>query len=279
MTTTRKRTRAKPQSLPSKLVTPDSEKDGADPGDEGQRSAGPDPMLTGYQFQVEKGSTPYDHMPNEDGLRGNARTKPSGMIRHDLSNGIPDYATLPPLAIWRRGIWFDELTKKQQEAFPTVRGPEERSSWIVPGEGTPGNYLFRVYLCPDEIADRPFPHHPIMWPQKLKQAAPPARMGFSQPTPLPPATSLPPVQRAPSLPANIRFRCSCGHWWKEFDLPKHKMNCCPADNANGESDWAIMCECCTTLDEVSRCKPGFPRPKAVSTDKKEVAESTEPATT
>jgi hypothetical protein len=91
-----------------------------------------------------------------------------------------------------------------------------------------------------------------------------------------PATKPATPQKANSaLPANTRFRCRCGHWFKETDLPGHSK-VCPAIQG-GDADFAVFCDdkCgCElikdyptedhvlghkTLDHVSRCKPGFPR--------------------
>lgn len=236
-----------------------------------------DPMMVGYLFpwKTHENKTPYDFCVDESGMRPGERTKPSGMAKTDLDRGIKD-VNIPPLKIWRKGLWAYELDDQELEALcgtNRLLSSEDWYAWIVPGEGTPGNYLVRVFLLPHSIAQLENPLHPMMWPENLK--FPPPRPGggwigtgfgtpSTPPRPIAPATPAPPAP--PPLPQNVRFRCpGCGHWFKEGQLAGHKTHCCPgSENWNFQeqgSDFAILCECCLTLDEVSVCKPGFPRAK------------------
>jgi len=240
-------------------------------------------MLVGYQFQYEKTKTPLDFLDDvkRPGFRvGETLRKATGAIKTDLTDGI-EHATLPPLAIWRLGKWYDSL-KPEHKAAVGLKIPqsEDRAAYVTPGEGTPGNYMMRVYLLPFEVQSDPNPKHPMMWPKKLKTKAlvkPPddddddvyggyystLGAGFGgHPKPSGVVVTKPPVNHAPPLPAGIRMRCvGCGHWFKESTLAQHNTHCCPVLNNGVDSDWVIMCECCETLDEIGSAKPGFPRAK------------------
>lgn len=227
-------------------------------------------MLDLYFFPHDS-KTPYDHLADkETGIRPGWTAKPSGIIKHNLQKGTKG-VVLPPLATWLAGKWFDELPiDKQDDLRPRVLISESREAYLVTGEGTPGNCNIRVYILPIEIARDKEPDHPAIWPERLQNGTATtfynsyAENGWASrnqvtATPKPPVAAKPPAP--PPLPHNIRIRCTgCGHWWKVDDLPKHANNCCPGKEETKTSDWAIICECCDTLDEVAECKPGFPRP-------------------
>ena len=241
-----------------------------------------DEMLVGYFFPYASGSekdTPYAFLTDQaTGMRPGQTQKPQGFVKVDLTHGVHGI-TLPPLAVWKLGRWMNELPNEIADKLKSAH-LDEFSSWIVSGEGTPSNYEFRVYVLPDDVAGADTPKHPMMWTQKQKAGTRPATGSYSggysgyssgggySGSPV----SKPKQAPAASLPVGIRFRCpGCGHWWKESTLAPHTTSCCPGLNG-GESDWAILCECCLTLDEVSRCKPGFPRAPKVKEKKEPDAE-------
>lgn len=142
---------------------------------------------------------------------------------------------------------------------------------MVDGEGTPGNYLWRSYLLPEDIATASqIPKHPADWPKPKNQT----KTGYY-------STSGGSQQKAkaPSLPFGVRFQCpGCGHWYKESDLAGHAQVCPKTDG--GLSMWAIECSCpCPSLDDTAKCKPGFPRkpptPEAKKDAKKKPATQAE----
>jgi|SRR5262245_9344911 len=225
-----------------------------------------DEMMVGFYFPGDKDKTPYDYLVDpETGLRKGQQQPPQGLVRIDLSHGISG-VTLPPLAIWRDGKWGNELQGEEREKFRSIPGAYDFETWIVSGEGTPSNYEYRVYSLPETVTKFETPKHPVMWTAAEKKGKAWTASGYGS------YGASKTKQPAATLPIGIRFRCpGCGHWWKESTLAPHTTSCCPGLN-DGISDWAIMCECCDTLDEVSACKPGFPRPpkvKEVEEEKKE----------
>jgi hypothetical protein len=196
--------------------------------------------------------------------------KPSGVSKTFIDKGFNNsYTILPPKEIWDTGVWFVQLTNEQQASITTTIGNNAWECWIVNGEGTPGNFMARIYVVPEGIAAEMEPDHPLLWPDKHKITTGFSYGGYSggysgnhsyQGTSQ--VSTRPPTTQAQALPTGIRFRCAeCGHWFKQTDLAPHKTNCCPGKEESRESDWAILCECCQTLDQVGQCKPGFPRPK------------------
>jgi hypothetical protein len=244
-----------------------------------------DEMLVGFFFPYnsmagKEKDTPYTFLSDkETGLRPGEKQKPQGFVKVDLTRGIHG-VTLPPLAVWKLGRWKDELSDVVKGKLGGAQ-LDGFTSWIVSGEGTPSNYEFRVYTLPDDVAATELPKHPMMWTPKQKQgqtlkaASSSHRGGYGSGYQAPAsgyggsAVSKPTQTPAATLPVGIRFRCpGCGHWWKESNLAPHTTSCCPGLNG-GDSDWAIQCECCETLDEVSTCKPGFPRAPKVKEPEKE----------
>lgn len=234
-----------------------------------------DPMLNGYvppQYGAQdKPMTPYDFLtdPNTGKRKGvgyAGAATPSGSAVSDLSKGIPTYATLPPLAVWRLGEWLEDIVMEDWPKTTDRMDADDRHGvYVTSGEGTPGNYEYRLYHLPLGVQNQPRPKHPLMWPKKLKEYISP---NTAKPSDLwkdlkPPAPATPAAPKAPALPAGVRFRCTgCGHWFKETDLKGHSMVC--PTKQGGFNDWAIMCDpaCgCTTLHQVSQVMPGFPRPE------------------
>ncbi len=228
--------------------------------------------------------TAYDFLTYpKTGMRDGQKIPPHGSQYDDLTDVSNwEWINLPPLQIWREGEWLSKLMweadfdysdlpfmvkdlaeKAIPEWPPTGVPPEIFGFWVVSGEGTTGNNLYRVYKLPEEIAKRVDPHHPLMWPKKFRPDPPPKTVttyGGSHPLGRG-STYTPPKPSPPPIPAGVRYRCSgCGHWFSQSDLPGHAMVCGKGEDA----DWAMMChsDCgCRTLDEASRPKPGFPRVK------------------
>lgn len=237
-----------------------------------------DPFVNGFVSNAINNGvlklTPYDFLTDPktgERLGGpyGLPSKPNGTNVVDLRHGIPTYAALPPLAIWRLGEWLTDVEMEDWPAATDHMSPEDlHQCYLTSGEGTTGNYIWRIYKCPTEIAGQIKPKHPLMWRKDLKTYKPPV---YSTPAAhwKAPETAKPVTPAAPALPAGVRFRCGgCGHWFKEDTLKGHAM-VCPTKNG-GFNDWAIMCDStcgCTTLHQVAECKPGFPRPQE---EKKEV---------
>ena len=229
-----------------------------------------DPFVNGFVSSTlnngVKKLTPYDYLTDpETGLRFagpfGVPGKPSGVNVVDLKNGIPAYASLPPLAIWKLGEWLLDIDEEDWPSATDHMTTEDlHLSYFTSGEGTNGNYLWRIYKCPLEVAGQIKPKHPLLWAKKLKEYKPPVYSeAHWKSAPVKPV--VPAAPAAPALPAGVRFRCvGCGHWYKEADLKGHNMVC--PTKQGGFNDWAIMCDpaCgCKTLHEVAECKPGFPR--------------------
>ena len=229
-------------------------------------------MLTGFVFQFNKEKNPYDFLTDEKtGKRPGENGPPNGFTTVDLRQGI-EGLTLPPLAIWTTGMWGNEIPITMLEEFTTQPKAKEFEAWITTGEGTPSNFKWRIHILPEKLASVVTPKHPLTWPPEYKQKPSQSYQNWSGYTKYAPQPKKQTAATAPvsTLPVGIRFRCpGCGHWWKESTLAPHSTSCCPGLNG-GESDWAIMCECCLTLDEVATIKPGFPRkPKVKDTTEKE----------
>jgi hypothetical protein len=163
----------------------------------------------------------------------------------------------------------------------------EGQAWVVDGQGTPGNYLLNVYICPESIAEYMNPKHPLLWGAQLTKGKASThfvqRQSSTWHKPYSDTPTTPTPAKAPPLPAGVRFRCAgCGHWFTDTNLATHaKTGLCPGLSDAGQ-DWAIMCDkdCgCVTLDESSSCKPGFPRAqKGGDTVSETLAETPEEAT-
>lgn len=227
--------------------------------------------MKGYQFGTQyAGKTPLDFMDKEDGTRPGANqgygwptrdAKPSGCAVVDLTGGLKQWHVIPPVAIWKRGKWFDTLDKKVQDTI-RVDAWDERETWVVSGQGTPGNYILRAYTVPVKVAEYQECAHPSHWSRKQKEEGDGKGLVVSTPAKSTPVS--PP--KPPPLPANIHFRCpGCGHWFgSETRYAGHSTHCCPGSanwDAEYGSDWVLECECCDTFHETAVCLPGFPRPK------------------
>lgn len=229
-------------------------------------------MLEGFVFigAWDKEKTPLDYLTDpKSGLRGNSMVKPRGWIAHDLTVGCENMV-LPPVGVWNKGMWLSDMSKKNSETFRAII-PEDKhfSAYLVAGEGTPGNYAVRIYLIPKGLQNEHSLTHPTLWSafhqkgegQNIYENS--QKLGWGGYTKAEtPKTEAPKTTTAKPLPVRLRIRCAdCGHWWKMDDLGVHNEHCCPGKEGSEFSDWAILCECCDTLDEVSQVKPGFPRPK------------------
>jgi hypothetical protein len=229
-----------------------------------------DPLLVGYMFSYSKEKNPYDFMNNpETGLRPEMVSPPKSFAYTKLDNGI-EYATIPPLAIWKDGHWFndmDDIDYGDTYAAMRPRKDEQYDVWVTSGEGTPGNLEWRMYLLPMEMSRanllaNHMPKHPMMWPKKIKEKRTAA---YSKPTTKGSGSSWDDWKGSSStkkkddigLPMGTRIRCiKCGHWFRQDDLPGH-VHCCPS--VNEFSDWAIKCECCFSMDDTAKVKEGYPR--------------------
>lgn len=277
------------------------------PGMEGY-DAKKDRLMIGYQYgnttipswwkgqgKIEE-VTPYEFLTHPStGMREGQNIAPHGTGFTDLSRGISDWADLPPLEIWQRGTWLsdaiwesnfelDEVKntfirpkiEKAMTAWPKTGVPIELYDfWITSGEGTTGNNLYRIYELPAEISKKGLPHHPRMWPKKFQEkmyqglgSTPSGYVTGTKTT----ATTTP---KTPTIPAGVRYRCvGCGHWFTLSDLSGHAQVCGKGEDA----DWAMMChgDCgCTTLDQASSPKPGFPRVKTEAKIAEEAAAAVE----
>jgi hypothetical protein len=241
-------------------------------------------LLEGYQYTSQHTSrTPLDFMDDADGNRNGSFGKPApakGVSTVDLSQGVKSWHVLPPVAIWNKGKWWDQLSDDTQKAI-RVNPADEREAWVVSGQGTPGEWLLRVYIVPIKVAEQQECKHPKFWTKKQRE------VGDDRPALTPVHTggygygalatpSTPKAPSPPQLPSGIVMRCvGCGHWFDgETKLAGHTTHCCPgSDNWGTEgADWAIPCKCCDDWDAVAVCKPGFPRAKpepAKKEDKKE----------
>jgi hypothetical protein len=227
-----------------------------------------DPMLDGYQFPSGfRKETPYDFLTNEDGFRPSSPSaKPSGCSVVDLQKGIETWHNIPPVAVWGKGKWFESL-KPENKASIGVSKKDEHFCWIVPGEGTPGNFLLRAYLLPASIANIEDPDHPSIWTDEERKRG---NLAFKS------EVSVSGYgggwsygggggkkESELTLPVGITYRCvGCGHWFEsETKLAGHATHCCPGSDNWGEfgADWIIACKCCLTFDETAMCKPGYPR--------------------
>lgn len=220
----------------------------------------PDPMLVGYHFMYDNEKNPYDYITNpETGLRPGTNVKPTAVTVHYLNEDGVEGSTIPPLAIWKQGEWLSDMAP---DVLPkTGVYPKEDcvfDTWVTSGEGTPGNMQYRMYVLPHEISrtnlqQGQIPKHPQMWPRKLKER--PKWTGYGSGWSSYGGTS---KKSSPDkLPYGIRIRCTkCGHWFQSDDLVTH-VQCCP--QVNEFTDWAIKCECCTSMDLTATVKEGFPR--------------------
>lgn len=254
---------------------------------------------------------PYDFLTDEKtGMRPSETAAPHGaatiVLAVSQSTLIDKWTTLPPLRIWRQGFWlsekiFDPTFDYEEMPYSIVREiddtikvgwPESGTPaalynyWVTTGEGTPGNYLWRVWEIPGALCNTlDAPKHPLMWDQKFKRGSwgglgsGPAYGGHAQTKPAEPEQPALPKPVKVTIPAGVRVRCAgCGHWWKIDDLAKHADVCAGVETA-GETDWAMMCDplCgCGNLTDVAKCKPGFPRKKEDPPAAEETEAASEP---
>lgn len=238
----------------------------------GLRKPSADP-LDGAQYW-NRSAKPADYMTDKTtGLRKGEKEKPHGRSMTTLEHGIK-HVTLPPRSVWVLGSYLLEWAQYDVNSNDNDQDRDLRT-WVTSGEGTPGNFEERHYVVPDEISGAAIPEHPADWKASVFKKSP-----FGYPTDGTVTTKggkKPAAKAAPPLPVGIRFRDpNCGHWFREGDLAGHSKVC--PGTQGGESDWAIACECCESLDDTAKCKPGFPRPKPPVAEKPEEEPQPEPET-
>lgn len=237
-------------------------------------------MLTGFNFTIpsDKQRTPYDFITDKKtGLRPTQAKSPGGYTKHDLTYSYMSYegTTYPPFAIWEKGKWLSDMDPSWLDEFK-VTTKDAYYYWVVLGEGTPGNYAFRLYRMPKDEATYEKARHPMKWLKKLleqnkskkyKTSSAPGSSGSTYKS----SGSWYDSSPKSTLPLSVRFRCpGCGHWFDDGDLADHAKNVCPG--VHGEDlTWAIMCDShcgCRTLDDTTKCKPGYPKkpPTAAATN-------------
>jgi hypothetical protein len=224
-----------------------------------------DLMDGAYYPTAIKGTTPADFtvQPGEK-YRPGEKQAPVGKVKIKLDGFAGALGvTLPPRSVWSEGYW---------EAFDaTTATDEEWRTWVVSGEGTPGNWESRLYIVPAEIAKEQEPSHPADWPKVLREGkSKPAGTGLTSFKPQPKASS--------QLPRGVVAICpGCGHYFDIDDLVDHaKGDICPSKQ--GELVAFIMpCECHPKdLQTTAKIMPGFPyKPKvAKPTTTKKTKEKT-----
>jgi len=204
------------------------------------------------------------------GMRSGEQTKPNGTIVIDLKHSKDlEHKTIVPFAVWDKGEWFQDLKPDIREMVTNVPEKDEFNTFVCSGEGTPGNYMFRCYVLPADIAGQAIPEHPTKWlPDKYDWAKnnTESRSGWGGGWSKKDDKSY----TSSSLPLGLKIRClGCGHWYSERDLKDHVQNCCPAVNGE-DGDWAMACACCESLDNTAKTKPGFPRKMKAPTPAAEV---------
>jgi hypothetical protein len=234
------------------------------------------PSWLPYNTKTEEVSS-YDFLTDpKTGMRAGQKIPPHGSAYTSLEHGISAWTDLPPLFIWRQGMWVSEILWKKDfdvedlPSFVKTKALEAMGDWpvsgvppllyqyyITSGEGSTGNNLYRVFEIPKELCHQK-PHHPIMWKEEYRKS----KISDWRTKPTPTTVTKPAsTVTAPKLPAGLRYRCpTCGHWFDQSDLPGHATVCGKGEDA----DWAIMChrDCgCENLDQAAKAKPGFPRPK------------------
>jgi len=231
-----------------------------------------------------KDKTPLDFISDPvTGIRPGsyAKKEPTGVSNVDLSEGIRNYHIIPPFAVWEKGKWFDQLSLDTQASLSIVKPEDERQTWVVAGEGTPGDFLIRTYKVPEKISEFQDAKHPANWTKLQKEKGDSKNLydpisgyggwgyGTQQTKPKPVSPPKP-----PPLPSGITFRCvGCGHWFEsDTRLASHATHCCPGSDNWGEdgADWVIACKCCLDYDQTAECKPGFPRKPKEAPKEKEV---------
>ena len=203
---------------------------------------------------LTSGAQPKDFFTNKQtGLRPNEQKPPEGVMVLDLTTNNQQ-CNLPTVTIWEAGEWLVSMDDDEQELIKKDAYLNGKSAmflhnvYVVSGEGTPGNYKWRAYRLPEEQAGYLEPKHPMDWPKKPGGLFP---IGGTKTTTT--------TQSTHKLPYGIRFVCpGCGHWYDEMDLASHVNNCCPGSEGE-DVTWALKCECCSSLDDTVKIKPGFPK--------------------
>src|SRR5215831_10754785 len=98
----------------------------------------PDPdLLRGYQFgnqQMYQGKTPLDYIADPvTKIRPGSTMKkePNGYTTVEFQEGVRPWHIIPPVAIWNKGQWYDQLDKKLQDAIHVAKNqePKHPSQW------------------------------------------------------------------------------------------------------------------------------------------------------
>jgi hypothetical protein len=198
-------------------------------------------------FFTTSEKTPIAFMPDKvTGLRPGETRQPTMEIKHklDTSTGISGI-TLPPRSIWKQGKYLSDLLPKGQE-----HTDEEWRTWVVPGEGTPGNFKHRLYLLPKGIAKNPEPDHPADWSEWYKKGqgnkpvSQGSSYGYSGSYGGGTWKQQPKQQASSGLPKGTVIRCTgCGHFFDMDDLKIHgQSGVCPSEQ--GDMVLFVMpCEC------------------------------------
>ena len=127
-----------------------------------------------FRFPSQRDKIPEDFIADpKTGLRPGERQKPSGVTKTFIDKGFTEWTAFPPVEVWDRGVWFVMLTEEQQKALGTTVGANAWETWVVNGEGSPGNFLMRLYVVNDIIAAEVEPLHPMLWLEKHKRPSGP----------------------------------------------------------------------------------------------------------
>ena len=218
----------------------------------------------GHRFPDSlKNKKPEDFLVDPStGTRPGEKQTPHGTIVIDLRHSKDlEHKTIVPFAVWDKGEWFQDLKPDIREMVTNVPEKEEYNTFVCSGECTPGNYQFRCYILPNDVAGQAIPEHPTKWlPDKYDWTKNSGSTGSSRSGSWGGWSKKDEKSYSSSvLPYGLKIRClGCGHWYSEKDLKDHVQNCCPAVNGE-DGDWAMECACCSSLDDTAKTKPGFPR--------------------
>lgn len=201
-----------------------------------------DPM-DGAHFVGQGNRTPADFMTQEDGKRPNETKEPWGEVHIDLTNGV-EGRTIVSKTAWNDGEW--------QTAALNAVGWDE---WVVTGEGSPGNYLRRIYKIPKEEAEKPRPRHPSQWPKTMREGKKYSGSTWSDSK----YKGTAPSSVGSGLPWELRIRCvGCGHFFKTGDLADHAKYACAATQEPPVL-WVMPCSCHPNdLQVAASVLEGFP---------------------
>lgn len=237
-----------------------------------KKAAAPPDPLDGGSFGaggLQPGKTWLDYTddPERPGYRLGVSTQQiSGKTTIDLTRGIRDSHVIPPKGIWERGQWKNKN--------PSA---DDGNEWVVSGQGTPGNWEFRIYQVPPHMSFEAEPPHPSKWKKADREVRPyetssawlpkPAQSQYQSSQPWKSAPQPKKITTASSgLPNSVRMLCiGCGHYFKVDDLVDHaKTGVCPSQQ--GEIVNIVQpCACCLSIFESATVREGFPKKKPEET--------------